>query len=83
MSLAALEPQGPSVGYSVRTPVLQVLRRIFGAVARWYRIRSDARTLYAMPDYMLKDLGITRGDIRYVVGNPGAAEALRTTRRRR
>jgi uncharacterized protein YjiS (DUF1127 family) len=83
MSLAALEPEGSALGSPVHTPVLQALRRMVGACARWYRIRSDARTLYAMPDYMLKDLGITRGDIRNVVANPGAADALRTSRRRR
>jgi uncharacterized protein YjiS (DUF1127 family) len=32
-------------------------------VGRWLKIREDRRALQAMPDYLLSDIGISRGEI--------------------
>ena len=42
---------------------VSVLRRIYSAIARRSRIRADRRTLASLPDYLLRDIGISRSDI--------------------
>ena len=32
-------------------------------VGRWLKIREDRRLLQAMPDYLLSDIGVSRGEI--------------------
>jgi len=32
-------------------------------VRRWLKIREDRRLLQALPDYLLSDIGISRGEI--------------------
>ena len=38
-------------------------RSIYAAIERSYRIRQDRRVLQAMPDHLLRDLGISRSEI--------------------
>jgi uncharacterized protein YjiS (DUF1127 family) len=35
------------------------------AIRRWMKIRRDRRLLQAMPDYLLSDIGLSRGEIDY------------------
>ena len=42
---------------------LQFAIQVGAIVLRRLRIRSDRRQLESMPDYLLHDLGITRGEI--------------------
>jgi uncharacterized protein YjiS (DUF1127 family) len=37
------------------------------AVARWRRLRRDARRLMALDDRMLRDVGLSRGKIEHAV----------------
>jgi len=39
------------------------LRTMLAAVGRGWRARQSRRHLEAMPDFMLKDIGISRSDI--------------------
>lgn len=58
--------------------VSDALRRI----ERAHRVRSDARRLHEMPDDMLADIGISRGDIDHAVrhGSLPGERGGRTTR---
>jgi uncharacterized protein YjiS (DUF1127 family) len=59
----------------------QLLEPAIRGIGGWYQ-RAEAhlaanrnrRALYALPDHILKDIGISRGDIRYLTGpdGPGA-----------
>ena len=40
-----------------------LIRRLFNAVVRSIAITHNRRFLQAMPDYMLKDIGINRSEI--------------------
>ena len=55
-------------------------RRFLGAVARWRRRRQAIRQLEAMNDALLKDIGIDRGHIPYVVDGQLAADRQRADR---
>jgi len=39
------------------------LQRTLAAYARWRRLRSDEHFLLSQPDYILKDMGISRAEI--------------------
>jgi uncharacterized protein YjiS (DUF1127 family) len=43
-----------------------VVRRLAAEVRRSIEINSRRRLLHQMPDYLLKDIGISRSDIDYV-----------------
>ncbi|MFO1131178.1 MAG: DUF1127 domain-containing protein [Hyphomicrobiales bacterium] len=65
--------------------VFPKLRRMLRS---WF-VRRDLRTLEAFDDYMLSDIGLTRGDLRHLrslpldVDLPHEMERLRETRSRR
>ncbi|MFD1983917.1 DUF1127 domain-containing protein [Mesorhizobium newzealandense] len=42
---------------------------LLARLARRWRHRCDRRHLEAMPDFMLKDIGISRSDIDYVAAH--------------
>ena len=72
---AAKENKSPQAGRSgPRSPVrlwagvvTRTVGRIAVAIADELRIRRDMRELRAMDDHMLKDVGLTRADIRAAV----------------
>jgi uncharacterized protein YjiS (DUF1127 family) len=37
------------------------------AVSRWHRLRQDARRLMALDDRMLRDVGLSRGEVERAV----------------
>jgi uncharacterized protein YjiS (DUF1127 family) len=37
------------------------------AVARWHRLRRDTRQLMALSDRMLRDVGLSRGEVEHAV----------------
>ena len=43
------------------------LARAAAAVARWHRLRRDARRLMALDDRMLRDVGLSRGEVERAV----------------
>ena len=45
----------------------RILMRFVRAIAREHRIRRDTRELMSMSDHLLKDIGLTRSQIRYAV----------------
>ena len=49
------------------TAVARSLAWLIAAIAQELRIRRDMRQLAAMEDYMLKDIGLSRGEIEYRV----------------
>lgn len=49
--------------------VLAGLGRVVSAIARELRIRQAAWQLEEMPDHMLSDIGLARGDIDYALRN--------------
>jgi uncharacterized protein YjiS (DUF1127 family) len=58
---ADLPRLGDSVAY-----VLRFGRSFVDAIAQYFRNRLGERQLSEMSDYQLRDIGITRGDIRRV-----------------
>ncbi len=44
-------------------PLLPLIRRVLAEVRRFRRARATANQLHRMPDYLLRDLGIERGQI--------------------
>jgi len=40
-----------------------MLGLVLNRVARWMKVRADRRLLASMPDYLLSDIGISRGSI--------------------
>ncbi|TGP20271.1 DUF1127 domain-containing protein [Mesorhizobium sp. M1D.F.Ca.ET.184.01.1.1] len=64
-----------SIGFNLLGPAGRALRLAYHAM----RLRSDRAALRAMPDYLLKDMGISRSQIEYYTSARGAlAEADRT-----
>jgi uncharacterized protein YjiS (DUF1127 family) len=51
---------------SRRAPQPNPLRRLAARVLRVHRIRMQRRLLNALPDHMLRDIGLYRSDIDYV-----------------
>lgn len=49
------------------TPLFQLIKRMVAAVRTWNNVRVARRELHAMPDYILRDLGIERSSIESVV----------------
>jgi uncharacterized protein YjiS (DUF1127 family) len=45
----------------------RILMRFVRAIAREHRIRRDTRDLMTMSDHLLKDIGLTRSQVRYAV----------------
>jgi uncharacterized protein YjiS (DUF1127 family) len=43
------------------------LAQAAAAVARWHRLRREARRLMALDDRMLRDVGLSRGEIERAV----------------
>jgi len=48
-------------------PVINAASWAARQIARRLKIRSDRRLLQSMPDYLLADIGITRGEIETAV----------------
>jgi len=40
---------------------------LFAAIQRWHRCRQATRTLYGFSDYELRDIGLSRSNIRDAV----------------
>jgi uncharacterized protein YjiS (DUF1127 family) len=63
----AREAAGPTLWARSREGLAQAA----AAVSRWHRLRRDARRLMALDDRMLRDVGLSRGEIeRAVRGGP-------------
>lgn len=60
----------PELNLRVRraTPLFQLIKRVAAGVQVWNTKRIARRELNAMPDYILRDLGIERSAIDAVVG---------------
>ncbi len=48
----------------VMTRTVGMIQRIARSVRQHFRNRRDYRYLQELPDYMLDDIGLTRGDVR-------------------
>ncbi|NIO41460.1 MAG: DUF1127 domain-containing protein [Burkholderiales bacterium] len=46
---------------------MRVFQQFLTAFARWNRRRITIRELTALPDWVLKDIGVTRGEIPRIV----------------
>jgi uncharacterized protein YjiS (DUF1127 family) len=60
LTTATLAPGLVSLAAAVRRPI--------AAIRRWHRLRRDYRILCEMDDNLLRDLGLTRGDLWYAMG---------------
>jgi uncharacterized protein YjiS (DUF1127 family) len=47
-------------------PIARLAQQLSGAISRYLRNRRVERQLWDMPEYQLRDLGFTRGEIRKV-----------------
>jgi uncharacterized protein YjiS (DUF1127 family) len=66
--VAASRPFGAPVARPALAGVVtRTVGRIAATIADELRIRRDMRQLMAMDDHMLKDIGLTRADIRAAV----------------
>ena len=63
--MSTTTPRAQPSDFYIASP-LQFAAQVGAIVLRRLRIRSDRRQLESMPDYLLHDLGITRGDIERV-----------------
>ena len=63
-------------------PILAAIRSLCGAVGRHLAARQARRELYALPDFMLSDLGISRSEVASVVRH-GWTDATRLARGKR
>lgn len=61
--IGRLESAFISPGYGASGQKAGVLRRVVQSIHREIRIRRQRRMLRAMPDWMMKDVGINRSDI--------------------
>jgi uncharacterized protein YjiS (DUF1127 family) len=63
---------------------LGIIRRLFKSFQRSFSIAQNRRRLHVMPDYLLKDIGISRSDIDSVVVSivNGAPDPTRRSRGR-
>jgi uncharacterized protein YjiS (DUF1127 family) len=54
-----------SAGHLDATPsgALALARRFYAGIVRRSRLRHDRRVLRGMPDLMLRDIGLSRGEI--------------------
>ena len=59
----AREVAGPTLWARSREGLAQAA----AAVARWHRLRRDARRLLALDDRMLRDIGLGRGEVERAV----------------
>ncbi|PTE08478.1 DUF1127 domain-containing protein [Mesorhizobium helmanticense] len=53
----------------IASPFLRLALAMLARMARGWRSRRDRRHLEAMPDFMLRDIGISRSDIDYVAAH--------------
>ncbi|MER8874741.1 DUF1127 domain-containing protein [Mesorhizobium sp. M0814] len=51
---------------------------MLAAVGRFIRIQWDRRQLYELPDYILRDIGITRFEINWITSFAGRDPSRRT-----
>ncbi|MER8991817.1 DUF1127 domain-containing protein [Mesorhizobium sp. M0074] len=51
---------------------------MLAAVWRFIRIQRDRRQLYELPDYILRDIGITRFEINWIISFAGRDPSRRT-----
>ncbi|WP_419694727.1 DUF1127 domain-containing protein [Mesorhizobium muleiense] len=51
---------------------------MLAAVWRFIRIQRDRRQLYELPDYILRDVGITRSEINSITSFAGRDPSRRT-----
>ena len=65
MTTLALSDRHPE--QTAASGMMAGILHLAGRLARRRMIRSDRQLLQAMPDYLLADIGITRGDIARVV----------------
>jgi uncharacterized protein YjiS (DUF1127 family) len=59
----AREVAGPTLGARSR----EGLAHAVAAVSRWHRLRCDTRRLMALDDRMLRDVGLSRGEVERAV----------------
>jgi uncharacterized protein YjiS (DUF1127 family) len=71
-------PAGAFLSRAERGPGAPV-RTIASRVSRWMRIWADRRHLQALPDHMLKDIGIGRSEIDSIT-ECGRSDASRLAR---
>ena len=65
--------------YKAINSVAAAVSRVARAVVRWHRRNTSIRELSALSDHMLKDIGISRGEIRAAVDAIRDAPATRPT----
>lgn len=53
----------------IASPFRRFALAMLARMARCWRARRDRRHLEAMPDFMLRDIGISRSDIDYVAAH--------------
>jgi uncharacterized protein YjiS (DUF1127 family) len=60
------------------------VHRPLTAIRRWHQVRRDYRILCEMDDNLLRDLGLTRGDLWYAIGreDPTSIGAARAAERK-
>lgn len=70
-TLRALDPVQVRLSQRVATPtpsaLAQLAHTLAAALRRWHRRRVTIQALKALPDYVLADIGVRRGEIRAVV----------------
>ena len=54
-------------GMTLRQEIADIATALFGTIVRNFRNKRAAHALQMLDDHMLKDIGITRSDIDYVV----------------
>ncbi len=60
--------------------VTEILKKVSVKLKNWYQHRQDIKTLLALDDYMLNDIGLTRGDIELLSRGRISASELNTRR---
>jgi uncharacterized protein YjiS (DUF1127 family) len=57
----------PAAGaWRTASPLRRLATHLRGALSRWWLAERTRRELHGLPDEVLRDLGISRGDIDYV-----------------